>query len=173
MSTGTYIMPHAIRQISFSSFFPYICITLIVKFDITKQSNVMQYHGHRDPCIMSLSFAVVTGLCRISFPRIVQLVLFHRQFSKCWLAVSKDRAGGISLHKMESYFKMLEIYLSIFLFFRRMLIVHITQSFSAHTEVNFRDPELNICHATVRELFIVSNTTTGPLCCAHSALTIF
>jgi len=164
---------HTICDSSLFQFFPYICITLIVKFDITKQCSVMQYHGHRGPCIVSLSFAVVTELCRISFPRTFQLILFHRLLSKCWLAVSKDRAVGISRHKTESCLKMLEIFLSIFLFFQRMLIVHITQSFSALTEINFRDTELNICHATVRELFIVSNTTTGPLCCAHSALTVF
>jgi hypothetical protein len=35
------------------------------------------------------------------------------------------------------------------------------------------DSELNICQATVRELSIVSSTTTGPLCCAHSVPIIF
>jgi len=47
-----------------------------------------------------------------------------------------------------------------------MLIVHITLPFSVLTEINFMDSELNICHATVRDLFIVCNTTTGPVLCS-------
>jgi len=74
---------------------------------------------------------------------------------------------------MKSCLKILEIFLSIFLFFQTIFIVHITLSFNVLTEINFRDSELNICHATVREVFIVSNTTTGPLCCAHSVPAIF
>jgi hypothetical protein len=87
----------------FPIFFVHMCITLVEKFDITKQSNEMQYHGHGGPCIMSLSFAVVTGLCRIRsllprwttqcFPHADWLILLHRRFSKCWFAVSNDRAG--------------------------------------------------------------------------------
>ena len=123
----------------FSSFFPYICITLVAKFDITQQSNEMQYYGHRGLCVASLSSAVVTGLCRIRsplprwltvcFPRTIRVILFHKRFSKCWLAVSKNRAGGLSRHKMESCLKILEIFLSIFNFFQRMLILHINSIF--------------------------------------------
>jgi len=68
---------------------------------------------------------------------------------------------------------MLDIFLSIFLFYQRTLIIHITLSFSVLTEINFMDSELNICHDTVRELFIVSNTTTGRLHRAHPVPAIF